>query len=73
MGAFILMMANCISCNSPICFNPVHVPSVRVKGVREPLCKECFNAWNFIHRISHGLAPVAIHLNAYAGEPEENC
>jgi hypothetical protein len=41
-------MGACASCGTPICFNPVRVPSIRMKegkldpeGTREPLCRGC--------------------------------
>jgi hypothetical protein len=45
--------------------NPVKVPSIVVKGNKEPLCETCFNKWNEIHRTSKGLPPVALDPEAY--------
>lgn len=62
----------CVNCLHPFFFNPNWVPSIRVGGKREPLCEDCFHAWNKIHRTSKGLAPVELHPHAYMAEPEEN-
>jgi len=67
MYAFIL--GSCVNCGAFLTYSPSHVPSVRVNGNREPLCRGCFDEWNEIHRISKGLAAVRIHPRAY--EPEE--
>ena len=62
---YMFVMATCISCGNSITFNPHKVPSIRVKGVREPLCKVCFEKWNVIHRTSKGLDPVPLDPEAY--------
>jgi len=59
------VIGGCIACNAIITFNAEHVPSIRVNGVREPLCRACFAKWNEIHRISKGLAPEPLHPQAY--------
>ena len=58
----------CISCWKPITFSVARVPSIRVNGSREPLCRACFRQWNKIHRIAKGLPPVPLDPMAY--EPE---
>ena len=67
--AFMFVIGGCINCGVMITFNPSRVPSIRVNGVREPLCVTCHARWNEIHRSSKGLEPVAIHPEAF--EPEE--
>lgn len=67
--AYMFVVGSCINCKKTISFNPNYVPSIRVNGEKEPLCKNCFDGWNQIHRISKNLAPVEIHPQAY--EPEE--
>ena len=64
-----LLVCNCINCGVLMGCNPNYVPSIRVDGKREPLCKDCFAAWNEFHRTSKGLEPVALHPEAY--EPAE--
>ncbi len=63
--AFMLVFGNCVNCNIFFGFNPVCVPSIRVNGKREPLCLECFEKWNRIHRTDKGLDPIPLNPNAY--------
>jgi hypothetical protein len=66
MIAGLIVIGECVACAVPLCFNPHHVPSLRVNGVREPLCIVCFNRWNEIHRVAKGLEPLPLHPDAYA-------
>ncbi len=67
MSEYILATSCCVSCHKMIQFNPDKVPSIRPynKGAREPLCKECFDKWNEIHRTSKGLEPIPLEKDAY--------
>lgn len=65
-----MCLGSCINCNTPISFNPTKVPSLRVKGVREPICRDCHAMWNEIHRISKGLEAIPVDPQAYEPEPE---
>jgi len=67
--AYMWVIGDCINCGTMINFNPNHVPSLIIDGVREPLCEKCFDRWNEIHRISKDYGPVPLHPNAY--KPEE--
>lgn len=64
---YCFMTSYCIGCNKLICYNPTYVPSIRVKpsGSRQPLCRNCDNLWNKIHRMDKGLPPQKIHQEAY--------
>ena len=55
----------CIACKMLITFNPHHVPSITVSGEKEPICCNCFERWNKIHRTSKGLEPIPLHSDAY--------
>jgi hypothetical protein len=59
-------LGHCIACKKLITFNPVRVPSLRIKGSREPICAECFKRWNAIHRISKGLKALPLAPDAYS-------
>jgi len=63
--AFMMVFGSCVNCGVFMGFNPEKVPSIRVNGIREPLCKKCFIKWNEIHRISKGLEPMKISPEAY--------
>lgn len=64
-----LVMSPCCVCHNVITYNPTHVPSVRVNGEREPVCRPCIVAAN-PERIRLGLDPIVIHPEAYEPEPE---
>ena len=67
--AFMHAHGACINCGTPLAFNIDFVPSIRVGGEKEPLCRTCFDKWNEIHRTSKGLDPVPLHPEAHA--PQE--
>jgi hypothetical protein len=60
------LMTTCAGCGAPLICNPVRVPSIRVNGQREAICKACFDKWNVIHRTSKGLQPEPLHPDAYS-------
>ena len=66
---YMLYHEPCVNCKFIIAYNKDHCPSIRVEGQRKPLCRECFDKWNEIHRTSKGLEPVKLHPKAY--EPAE--
>jgi len=61
---FVIATAACIGCNKFFTFNPHKVPSVRIQGRREPVCRACIEAAN-PERIKNGLDPVKILPGAY--------
>ena len=63
-----IVYGECFACKAPLSFNPTHVPSLPVDGVRQPICAGCIERAN-PRRIANGLQPVVIHPEAY--EPEE--
>jgi len=54
----------CYSCGRPFSFNPVRVPSIRINGSREPICRSCVEVAN-PKRIKNGLQPIVLHPDAY--------
>jgi len=65
------MIAPCLICKRPFTFNPVKVPSLRVKGVKEPICKSCHAIINE-KRVEAGVPPFPEpHPDAY-GACDEN-
>lgn len=46
---YALCHASCAACHQPVAFNPHLVPSIRINGVKEPLCESCANRWNTLH------------------------
>jgi hypothetical protein len=62
------VIGNCIGCGILFTFNAQHVPSVRVNGVKEPICRDCMTRVNAA-LMARDKDPVWIHPDAY--EPEE--
>ena len=69
MSGYVFVHGPCVACGILISYSPSHVPSIRVNGEREPLCRGCFAEWNRIHRTSKGLPALKIHPDAYNPEP----
>jgi hypothetical protein len=65
----IIVIGNCLVCKRMFGFNPHHVPSIRINGQREPVCRACIEQAN-PRRIRSGLAPVEIHPEAYEAAEE---
>jgi len=63
---YLTMLCDCCACGTLIQCNPDKVPSLRLNGKREPLCRACFGKWNEVHRTSKGLDPVALDPEAYS-------
>jgi len=70
MSDYVFIMCNCIACGVPVFVNPEHVPSIRINGVREAICRACFNEWNKVQRTDKGLEPIPLHPRAYQAERE---
>ena len=43
---YAIATGTCYTCGALFNFNPVRVPSVRVDGVREPICRACIDRAN---------------------------
>jgi hypothetical protein len=69
-GGFVLCFGYCFGCGDRFAFNPHHVPSIGIHGVREPICHECVARAN-IKREANGLAPIVPLPGAYDPLPEE--
>ena len=61
---YALMTSRCFGCNQIFSYNPVHVPSVRVNGERQPICRHCVEVCN-PQRVKNGLEPIVPHAQAY--------
>jgi hypothetical protein len=61
---YALCTGTCIGCHRVFSFNPMRVPSIRIKGNREPICLECVNRVN-PKRIANGLEPIVPAPDAY--------
>jgi hypothetical protein len=56
---------SCLACRRPFTFNPMRVPSLRVNGVREPICEGCMTGRINPLRVEKGLPPFEILPGAY--------
>jgi hypothetical protein len=65
---YMFAMGICCGCHQPFSFNPELVPSVRINGMKEPICQTCVERVNPV-RQQNGLEPIRPLPRAY--EPEE--
>jgi hypothetical protein len=61
---YALCTGTCIGCGRIFSFNPMRVPSIRIKGNREPICQGCVDRIN-PKRIANGLEPIVPLPDAY--------
>lgn len=61
---FVLAMGSCVNCDRVFSFNPHKVPSVRLNGVRQPVCKECIEYVNPL-RAAKGQPMFHVEPDAY--------
>lgn len=67
---YVFATSYCIGCDRLFTYNPHRVPSLRVNGEREPVCRDCIEIAN-PQRVANGLEPFKIHPEAYEPMPEE--
>ena len=67
---YAIVYGPCVACKVPFGFNPNRVPSVRVNGEREPICRACVERANPL-RVAKGLEPIRILPDAYEPCREE--
>jgi|SRR6188508_2770743 len=63
MGYYSLF-CHCASCHTPMLCNPDLVPSIRIKGVKEPVCESCVERWNTLHPDTHFTIPTGAYYPA---------
>ena len=63
--AYMYLICNCVNCGVQFSCAPNLVPSIRVKGVREPLCEGCAKKWISLHPEANFKIPDGAY------EPEE--
>lgn len=66
--AYMQAIGPCVVCKAIFSFNARLVPSVVIKGIREPICQSCVDRAN-PERVLRGLPQIKILPGAY--EPEE--
>lgn len=66
--AWMFVLGECVVCRKLFSFNAERVPSVVVRGQREPICRECVERANPLRK-QNGLIEIVILPGAYeAGE-----
>jgi hypothetical protein len=65
---YVSVVGHCVGCGRLFSFHPHKVPSIRVNGIREPVCQACLEAAN-PERKRRGLQPIIAPPGAY--EPAE--
>jgi hypothetical protein len=68
MTGYMYVLGHCYGCKRPFTFNADWVPSIRIDGVKEPICRDCVEIAN-PKRIANGLEPIHIHPDAYEPGP----
>lgn len=61
---YVFATSSCIGCRQLFSYNPNLVPSVVVRGAREPICQNCVDQAN-PERIKNGLEPIMVMPGAY--------
>ena len=61
---YAFVTSRCFGCGRIFSYNPVRVPSIRIKDVREPICGSCVEVAN-PRRIENGLDPIVPAPDAY--------
>jgi hypothetical protein len=67
---YVLAHGHCCGCQRLFSFNPMRVPSLTIKGSREPICEACVERVNPMRKANH-LPPIVPHPDAYSACPEE--
>jgi len=62
--SFMSLICACINCGTMFTCNPETVPSIRVNGEREAVCRSCVEKAN-AERAKRGLPPFTILPGAY--------
>jgi len=62
--SYMFVMGNCCNCGGLFSFHPDFVPSLRVKGEKQPVCGTCIAGANE-QRVEMGMPPFEVHSEAY--------
>jgi hypothetical protein len=68
---YVTVTGICYGCKKPFSFHPNKVPSIRINGVREPICKDCVDRVNPLRK-KKGLPPITYCADAYSVGQDEN-
>lgn len=65
---WMLCHSACCNCGRIFSYNPNRVPSIRINGEREAVCRECVEMANS-RRTKLGHELISVHPDAYDPEP----
>lgn len=66
---FVFATSSCVGCGRVFSYNPMRVPSITIRGTREPICIACVERVNPM-RIKNGLPPIEPLPGAYEAADE---
>ena len=66
---YALAWSPCIGCKRVFGYNPLRVPSITIKGEREPICQACVTRVNPMRK-ANGLPPIVPAPDAYEAVEE---
>ena len=66
---YVIVFGECYGCKQMFGFNPERVPSIRIEGVKQPICQSCVDRVN-PQRIANGLEPIRPLPGAYEAADE---
>jgi hypothetical protein len=61
---YVMATSNCIGCERLFSYNPMRVPSITIKGSRQPICEVCVARVNPLRK-KNGLEPIVPLPGAY--------
>jgi hypothetical protein len=67
---YLTLLAPCAGCGHVFTANPFRVPSVRVAGERQPICRQCVDRAN-VHLIATDRPPIVPLPGAYDPAPHD--
>ena len=69
---YALVYSPCVSCGIAFGYNPNRVPSIRIEGVRQAVCKNCIEAENIRRKSLNDpeMPLLTYHQDAYSPIPE---
>jgi hypothetical protein len=69
MTGYLFALSPCYNCGRPFTYNPHRVPSIPIKGLRQPICRRCVDLANPI-RLANGVPAIVPLPDAYEPIPE---
>lgn len=68
---YALMWSPCVRCGRVFGFNPHKVPSIRINGEREPVCRDCYEVLAAIQKKA-GMEVLPLDAQAYEAIDEHD-